>query len=761
MGSPGRLLEAEEAVVHALGASATTAEAGPLVLEALCKALDRPSAALWEAANGPAEEPVAVWPPDAAPRGGIRFAIAGTAGVLGEIELEPSPAAPDDDALRAGLASIGRRLGAALEQRRAEESARASDAHTRAILDASLDCIISMDASGRITEFNPAAERTFGRRRAEALGKDLAELVIPPWLRDAHRTGFARHLEGGRNTILNRRYETVGMRADGSEFPVELAIVRVDHPDGPLFTGTLRDLSERRRLEESLEARVAELQRERDHSETMADTAQSLERFFELSSDLLCTIDREGKIARVNPAFERGLGFRAAALVGRPFIRLVHKDDRTATRGELRAAGRGQPTIRFENRCRRRDGAYRWLEWSAMADPANRVVYAVARDVTEDKRAEERLRALAQEQAALRRVATLVAGEAAESGIFARVTEEAGRLLEAQICTMVRFDEDGAATVVAVWNEFGADALPAGARLSTEGESAIARVRRSGLPDRVDDYGALAGELASQLRDLGIKAGVAAPIWLGGRLWGATVASREHEPFPEGAEQRLTDFSDLVAQALANADAREQLAASRARLVGAADRERRRLERNLHDGAQQRLVALALSLRLALASLVENPDTSRSLLEGASRELSQALEELRELARGIHPAVLSERGLVAALRALAARAPFPVELSAQLQERLPEPVETAAYYVVSESLANVAKYADGTQARVTVSRHDDLAIVEVADDGIGGADATRGTGLRGLADRVEALNGRLEVESEPGEGTIIRALLPC
>jgi PAS domain S-box-containing protein len=746
MGSPGRLLEAEEAVAHALGASSTAAEAAPRVLEALCRALDRPAAALWEPADGPDERRVAVWPPDSPPQGGTRFAIAGTGGVLGEIELERAPSSEDDAAMQAGLASIGRRLGAFLEQRRAEESARASDAHTRAILDASLDCIVTMDDRGLITEFNPAAERTFGRSRKEALGMELADLV---------------RLPGAGNTVVGRRHETVGTRADGSQFPVELAIVRVDHPDGPLFTGTLRDLSERRRLEESLEARVAELQRERDHSETMADTAQSLERFFELSSDLLCTIDREGKIARVNPAFERGLGFRAAQLVGRPFIRLVHKDDRTATRGELRAAGRGQPTIRFENRCRRRDGNYRWLEWSAMADPDNRVVYAVARDVTEDKRAEERLRALAQEQAALRRVATLVAGEAAEVGIFARVTEEAGRLLEAQICTMVRFDEDGAATVVAVWNEFGADALPAGARLSTEGESAIARVRRSGLPDRVDDYGALAGELASQLRDLGIKAGVAAPIWLGGRLWGATVASRESEPFPEGAEQRLTDFSDLVAQALANADAREQLAASRARLVGAGDRERRRLERNLHDGAQQRLVALALSLRLALASLDDNPDTSRSLLEGATRELAQALEELRELARGIHPAVLSERGLVAALRALAARAPFPVELSAALQERLPEPVETAAYFVVSEALANVAKYADGTQARVTVSRHDDLAIVEVADDGIGGADATRGTGLRGLADRVEALNGRLEVESETGEGTIIRALLPC
>src|SRR5262249_45481447 len=161
---------------------------------------------------------------------------------------------------------------------------------------------------------------------------------------------------------------------------------------------------------------------------------------------------------------------------------------------------------------------------------------------TEDKRAEERLRALAQEQAALRRVATLVAGEAAEVGIFARVTEEAGRLLEAQLCTMTRFDEDGTATVVALWNEFGTEALPVGSKPSPAGDSAIARVRRSGLPDRVDDYGTVGGSLAAQLRELGLTGSVAAPIWLGGRLWGATVASRETGPFPEGAEQRLTDL---------------------------------------------------------------------------------------------------------------------------------------------------------------------------------------------------------------------------
>ncbi|MGI8605744.1 MAG: histidine kinase [Gaiellaceae bacterium] len=204
----------------------------------------------------------------------------------------------------------------------------------------------------------------------------------------------------------------------------------------------------------------------------------------------------------------------------------------------------------------------------------------------------------------------------------------------------------------------------------------------------------------------------------------------------------------------------EELQASRARMVEAGDNERRRLERNLHDGAQQRLVALSLSLRLAQAKLAE-PDAARAILDGASEELGAALEELRELARGIHPAVLTDRGLGPALEALVGRTPLPVEVEAQLEERLPEQVEAAAYYVVSESLANVAKYANASSARVSISRRNGAAIVEVADDGVGGADPARGSGLRGLVDRVEALEGRLEVESGPGRGTHTRAEIPC
>jgi signal transduction histidine kinase len=202
-----------------------------------------------------------------------------------------------------------------------------------------------------------------------------------------------------------------------------------------------------------------------------------------------------------------------------------------------------------------------------------------------------------------------------------------------------------------------------------------------------------------------------------------------------------------------------ELQASRARIVAAGDEERRRLERNLHDGAQQRLVSLSLALRLAQSQLKTNPSAADQLLDSARDELTQALEELRELARGIHPAILTDRGLPAALEALAARAPLPVEIE-RGEANLPAPVEAAAYYVVSEALANVAKYANASCVRVSVGQRNGTASVEVADDGVGGADPTLGSGLRGLADRVAALNGRLQVESRPGEGTTIRAEIP-
>ena len=212
--------------------------------------------------------------------------------------------------------------------------------------------------------------------------------------------------------------------------------------------------------------------------------------------------------------------------------------------------------------------------------------------------------------------------------------------------------------------------------------------------------------------------------------------------------------------ALANAETREQLAASRARVVAAGDGERRRLERNLHDGAQQRLVALAIGLRIIDRILDEDPDGAHEALARANEELSATLAELRELARGLHPAVLSDHGLEPAIRSLIQRAPLPVELTYEAVERPSDQVEVAAYYVIAESLTNVAKYANATVARVEVRALGDRLLIEVADDGVGGADLSKGSGLLGLEDRVAALGGRLHVESVPGEGTSVRADLP-
>jgi signal transduction histidine kinase len=249
---------------------------------------------------------------------------------------------------------------------------------------------------------------------------------------------------------------------------------------------------------------------------------------------------------------------------------------------------------------------------------------------------------------------------------------------------------------------------------------------------------------------------------------GSTIAAIVYDAFLVGARDHVRAVGAAAALALENerldAELRAKLAelrASRERMLRVGLEERRRLERNLHDGAQQRLVALALSLRMARGKLRADPAGAEATLRGAGEELEAALEELRELARGLHPALLGDRGLRPALETLALRAPVPVELGAVPAERLPEGVELAAYYVVSEALTNVAKYAAASRATVSVERDNGRVVVAVEDDGVGGADPEQGTGLRGLADRIAVLEGRLEVESEPGKGTTVRASIPC
>jgi PAS domain S-box-containing protein len=502
-----KFLATEHAVALILSEEKQAAEAWPRILEAIGTSLDWEFGGLWEEVPGPtvllrcaevwcmdperlsefAREsrgtvlpvgsglPGRVWQSGApmwitdvgddenfprapaAVASGLRaafcFPIQSARGLSGAIEFLTGEAREPDDELLATMETLGSQIGQFVERSRLEKAEREREVRHSAILDSALDCIVTIDDRGRVLEFNAAAEQVFGYRADEVVGREMAELIVPPALRDQHRHGFARHLETGKSTLLDRRIEIVGMRKDGSEFPVELTITRIRLPGLPIFTGFLRDITDRKRAE-------------------------------------------------------------------------------------------------------------------------------------------------------------------------------------------------------------------------------------------------------------------------------------------------------------------DELRASRHRLVEAQDTERRRLERNLHDGAQQRLVSLALTLRLARERAREAPQPARDLLEHAAEELSLAIQDLRELARGIHPAVLTERGLSAALEGVVDRFSVPVELAALPAERLPEPVEVAVYYLVCEALANVAKYAQASHATVSIVHSDGGVNVEVADDGIGGADAAKGSGLRGLLDRVEALDGSLDVQSGPAGGTRVRAEIP-
>ncbi len=480
----------------------------------------------------------------------------------------------------------------------------------------------------------------------------------------------------------------------------------------------------------------------------LRDSAARRAAMLDAAFDCVFTMDSSRRILEVNRAAERTFGRPAAELIGRELAELV-----TPPRGGLVIGARSELTAN------RADGEEFPVELIVTRPelPGPPLFYGYLRDVSRRHSAEQELRKLASEQAALRRVATAVAEEREPAELFTLVVEESARLLDAHTSHLVRYVDDGAKVVmVARWARNPDHLLPLDTPLPLDSDSAMLRILKTRRPARIETYAEQPGDLAELLRGRGYHSAVGAPIVLGGRLWGSLiVSSQTPEPFAPDAERRVGDFAELAAQALANAEARAQLAASRARIVRAGDEERRRLERNLHDGAQQRLVSLSLTLRLAAKRHQEDP-----MLLGAVDELAHALEELRELARGIHPAVLTEYGLEPALRALADRAPLPVELEVELEDRLPAPVEAAAYYVAAEALTNVAKHARANAVRIAVSRGNGRAVIVVADDGRGGADAS-GSGLRGLSDRVEALAGRLAVASTAGAGTTLRAEMPC
>jgi signal transduction histidine kinase len=368
---------------------------------------------------------------------------------------------------------------------------------------------------------------------------------------------------------------------------------------------------------------------------------------------------------------------------------------------------------------------------------------------------------LREEQAALRRVATAVAEQRTPDEIFTILTREMAILFGATGASLVRFEPGDTGLVIADWSAPGTEGMAPGLRFDFELESSLQRVYRTGAAARIDAYPEHdQRNVADYVKHMGAHAAVAAPVTIDGRIWGAiAMSTSKPRPFPAGAESRLASFAELVALGIANAEARRQLTTSRVRIVQAADEARRRIERDLHDGAQQRLVALALHLRLA-RNVADNADQVRELLDACSAELALALEDLRELARGIHPAILTERGLEPALLSIADRSPVPVAIDVRLERRLDQHQEAALYFTASEALANVAKYANATAVSITAFMDDRCATIEIRDDGAGGADPSRGSGLRGLGDRVEAVGGWLSVTSPPGGGTTLAATLP-
>jgi PAS domain S-box-containing protein len=493
----------------------------------------------------------------------------------------------------------------------------ARGARERGYLEAALDCVILADSAGRVVEFNPSAERTFGYTREEALGRGLHELVVPPSLREQHLRAFARFVDTREERIFGRRVELTAMRADGSEFPVELALSQVE--EEPLL------------------------------------------------------------------------------------------------------------------------------------------IYGAVRDISREKRAAEDLRRLADEQTVLRNVATVVAQGAGPTEVFAAVAEGVASVLGVPGINMIRFDQGTTATKIAGW---GTGPFAIGSQWSLDDPSVMKSVVQTGRPSRIDDYASVPGSFAKLLRASGTASAVGAPIVVNGATWGVIIAfSAGPEPFSDDAESRLTSFTELVATAVANATARSELIASRARIVVAADEARRRIQRDIHDGAQQRLVASVIDLQLAEERFESDPAAARTRLRAALKSAQAGLEDLRELAAGLHPRILTIGGLKAALEDLGTRCGLPVVVDAP-EQRYAKQVEAAVYFIVAEALANVAKHANASRAEVKVEEQHRQLEIAVNDDGVGGADPDGGSGLRGLEDRIEALGGRFLIQSAMGTGTTLLAWLP-
>lgn len=570
------------------------------------------------------------------------------------------------------------------------------------------------------------------RRREADLAAELARLML--------RTGDL-------GTALDIAAQRLAQVLQLPFVVIERGVVRSDERrsaiilrDGATVLGTLlvpfglpeRTLQRlRERVVPSLEALLQAACEREAIGDALEASWQELERFFDVSSDLLC-IAGPVYFKRINPAFERTLGYSPGELLSRPLLEFVLPQDRDRTREVLGALADGHERSRFENRFIRSDGAERWIEWSMIGYRG--LCYAAGRDVTERRREQDRLREaqrmieasnsklaeLAEQQAALRRMATLVAHGVKPSEVFSAVVEEVARCLHVRGAVLLR-DQPGGDAVVVAHREVEPTKTSVGKRFAAE---------------------------------------IRAPIVVDGQLWGAVIVdSPDPGLLPTDINARVRDFADLVATAIANAAAREELTASRARIVTAADNARRRLERDLHDGAQQRLESLKLDLRMAEESIPPQLGDLRQQFSNIVAGLDGVSDDLHEFSRGIHPAVLSS-GLSSALQTLARRSAVPVVLDVDVDGRLPESVEVAAYYIFSEALTNTTKHAQASEVHFAVHLEDAKLRLSFRDDGVGGANPSNGSGLVGLVDRVEALGGRMQIVSPTAGGTSLHVTLP-
>jgi PAS domain S-box-containing protein len=616
----------------------------------------------------------------------------------------------------------------ALKRREAE--LRAEQDFVRTVVDSAPAFFCVLDVDGRIERFNDTLAETARVVDDErARGKPFSEVFVDADDRAAVDAAIA-----------DRAPEQLEHHwCDG-----RVVAWHVTQLPGEKLLVSGVDITERKQAERDVERQAAFLS-------AVGDSTPSI----------LVVMDDQGRIGPdgLNRAARELFGYDAATVGHELFWKVFMRPaDRGDAEAAVCAAVAGEQPAERDTVWIAKDGTERLIAWTCSLMPdmveGGHIVLVSGVDVTERKR-------MLDEQAALRRVATLVAQGTPAAELLSAVTHEVARLFDGDASHLIRYEDDRAMTYVGGWKNRGDDAFPTGTFVELDGDSAAIRVLRTGEPARVEDYAALEGDFARRVaQDAGIRSAVAAPVVVEGRLWGAINVSRTRPgDFAAGDEQRLARFAELVGQAIANAQANQELRASRARIVEAGDAERKRLERNLHDGAQQRLVSLSLALRLAETKLKTDPEAVGELLSSSATELSLALEDLRELARGLHPAVLTDVGLSAALGGLATRSIVPVELDLALGTALPENVEAALFYVAAESLTNVAKYASASVARVRISTDETSVAIEVEDDGVGGADPSLGSGIRGLADRVEALDGRFRVESSHA-GTLVRAEIP-